>query len=537
LIAEKNKKTFLCGYDPHDSAGDCVFDAESAETACDFFAEQLVFIEGEKAGRPFVLEPWQRAIIETLFGWKRPDGMRRYREAFIFVPRKNGKTPMTAGLLLFMCFADGEPGAQIYSAAAEREQAALVFRHAAGMIARNPEMERRSKVYRTYKSIEFYGGDTVYKALSAEAETKHGYNAHAIVIDELHAQPNRDLVDVLITSTGSRRQPLIVHITTAGFDRNSICYEKYDYACKVRDGSIDDPSFLPVIYEAGEDEAWDDPETWERANPNLDVSVSRDYLRRECQRAKDSPAYENTFRRLHLNQWTQSDSKYLSTEQWNICGKEAINEDDFKGKWCYAGLDLSTTTDITAFSMAFPLEDGGVAIINRAWAPAENARKRELKDRVPYGLWAKQGYLTLTDGNVIDYDVIRAEINALSKKFHIKAIAADRWNGTQFIIQLGGDGFEVAAFGQGFKDMTAPTKELGKLVVSGKLRHGNNPLLTWTASNLMVEQDAAGNVKPSKKKSTERIDPMVAAIMAIGMLIAKPIEQKSVYEERGMLVL
>lgn len=522
------------GFNPFLTCGDCKFKKKLADKALEFFHNELVFIEGEKAGKPFALELWQAAIVANLFGWVKPDGTRRFREAFIAVPRKNGKSPLLAGIIDYMAFCDGEPGAQIYSAAADREQASLIFRHAAGMIMRNENLQARSRIYRSYKAIEFPETDGIFKSLSADAETKHGLNSHAVAIDELHAQPNRDLVDVLTTSTGSRRQPLIVHITTAGYDRNSICFEKYDYACKVRDGIFEDNSFLPVIYEALETDQWDSEEVWHKANPNLGVSVSLDYLRRECQRAKDSPAYENTFRRLHLNQWTQSDVRFLGGDTWNNCGEKWQPSMTETGQIAYAGLDLSSTTDISAFVLAIPQSSGGYAVKPYCWLPAENAHKREIKDRVPYETWARQGHIELTPGKVIDYDVIRRRINEIGEQYNIKQIAVDRWNATQLITQLQGDGFDIVAFGQGFASMSAPTKELEKLVVGGQLYHPNHPVLNWCAANLSVEIDAAGNFKPSKAKSTERIDLMVALTMALGVAASAEIPSASVYETRGV---
>lgn len=513
------------GYDPIASAGDCWFDASAAQTALDFFPECLKFIEGDRAGHPFDLEPWQQAIVANLFGWKRPDGTRRYRECFIEVPRKNGKTPFAAGILLECASCDGEPGAQLYSAAAEREQAALIFRHASEMIAREPELASRCRVYRTFKSIEF-GGGSFYRALSADAETKHGYNSHVVVVDELHAQPNRDLVDVLRTSTGTRKQPLIVYITTAGYDRHSICYEIYDYACRVRDGIVSDASFLPVIYEAAEGDDWTDPAIWRKANPNLGVSVSLDYLERECARAKETPVYENTFRRLHLNQWTEQDVRWLPMDKWDTCTGN-IGHGDLEGCECYGGLDLSSTTDTSAFVLYFPAEH---ACLRWTWIPGDNAHQRERRDRVPYVTWARQGLVELTPGNVIDYDYIRAKVGELGKVYRIKEIAFDRWNASQLVQQLMGDGFEMVEFGQGFASMSAPSKELEKLVLQGQLQHGGDPVLRWMASNAAAEIDAAGNVKPSKKKSTERIDGIVALVMAIGRAIVQPVQQRSAIE-------
>lgn len=518
------------GYDPFATAGDCRLDVKKAKDACDFYPECLKFIEGERADTPFELEKWQQAITGNIFGWLRPDGTRRYREVFIYVPRKNGKTPWLAGLVCLVAFVDAEPGGQLYSAAADREQAALIYRHAAGMIAREPLMASRSKIYRTFKSIEFPDTDTIYKALSSESETKHGLNIHLAAIDELHAHPNGDLVDVLTTGTASRRQPLIIYITTADFQRESVCNQKYDYACKVRDGIIYDPYFLPVIYEAGRDDDWTDEKVWAKANPNLGVSVSVDYLRRECQRAQDSPTYENTFKRLHLNIITEQDVRWLAMDKWDACG-ESFDAATLAGQPCWAGLDLSSTTDITALQLFFP-ESGKV--LPYFWIPSDNAREREKRDRVPYATWARQGLIETTEGNVVDYDRIRERISQIGKEYNILGIAIDRWNSTQLQTQLAGDGFNVVQFGQGFASMTAPSKELEKRVMSADLNHGGHPVLRWMASNVSAEMDAAGNIKPSKKKSTEKIDGIVALVMAIGLSLIQQ-DTSSVYETRGVL--
>ena len=523
-------------YNPIATAGDCLFDEEAAARVVNFFTDHLCFIEGEKAGQPFQLEIWQQAIVANLFGWKRPDGTRRYREAFIFVPRKDGKTPLVAGIINYVAFCDNEPGAQIYSSAGEREQAALTFRHAAGMIHRNPDLDKRCRVYRTYKSIEYYNGDAVYKALSADADTKHGLNAHLIVNDELHIQPNRDLIDTLETSTASRRQPMIIHITTAGFDKHSICYEKYDYACKVRDGIIKDEKFLPVIYEIGEDDKWTEESTWRKANPNLGVSVSLDYLRSACKEAQEVPAKENTFKRLHLNVWTEQETRWLSMDKWNACPVADVNLVGCSG---FAGLDLSGTRDITAFVMLFLL-NGFFHVVPKFWIPADKAHEREKRDGVPYTEWAKQGFISMTPGDVVDYDFVINDIMKSFEQYKIDGVAFDRFafeSIRQRFLKLGVKEDKFISFGQGFVSMSQPMKETESIILSGRMVHNNNPVLKWMASNVAVSQDAAGNVKPDKKKSIEKIDGIVALIMAIGLATTQPEKQLSVYETRGALGL
>jgi len=531
------------GFDPYKDAEGCWFDEDLANRAIDFFPSCLTHIEGELSGQPFILEPWQKSVVANLFGWQTTDSygrkVRRFREMLLLVPRKNGKTPFAAGICLYAFFCDNEAGAQSYSAAADKDQAAILYRHASGMIMNEPELAKRSKIYQAIKSIvRIDDPASVYRVLSSDAHTKHGGNSHMILVDELHAQPNRDLVDVLMTSMASkgRKQPLIIFITTADFNRPSICNEKYDYACKVRDGIIPDQRFLPVIYEAKLTDDWTTEEVWRKANPNLGVSVSIDYLKAEAKRAKETPAFENTFKRLHLNIRTESDSRWLSQDQWALCGDPVH---DLDGRPCFCGLDLATVSDLAAFVGLFPDEDGNYDVIAKFWCPIEGARKRSHKDRVPYEQWIAEGWITATDGNVTDYDVIRRDIQAFHENFNIKEIAVDRWNATQITTQLGGDGLEMVPFGQGYASMSAPAKELEKLVIGKRLRHGNNPVLAWMASNVTIEQDAAGNIKPSKNKSTEKIDGIVSLVMAIGRAISTGPVKPSVYEDetRGMLII
>lgn len=495
------------------------FDADAADRAVAFFAECLTHTTGEWRGQPFILSDWQADIVRKIFGWKRPDGTRRYRTVFIAVPRKAGKTTLAAGLALYALYCDGEPGAQVINAAADREQAALCFEAAKGMVQAEPALESRSTAYK--RSIIVPGTGSSYKVLSSEAYSKHGLSCSYIGADELHAWPDRELWDVLTTSTGARRQPLTVVTTTAGYDRHSICYEQWDYAIKVRDGIIEDHSFLPCIFAADVDDDWQDPAVWHKAHPGLGVSVKLEYMQAECAKAQALPSYENTFRRLLLNQWTESDVRWLSMDAWDKCGTELP---ELEGRVCYAALDLSTTTDISALVLAFPI-GGTVHLLPFFFVPADGAEKRARKDRVPYPAWIKQGHIEATQGNVIDYEVIRARINELAERYQIREVAIDRWNATQLSTQLSGDGFEIVGFGQGFASMAGPCQDLERRVLGQTINHGNNPVLRWMASNVTTEQDAAGNLKPSKKRSTERIDGIVATLMALGRVAANHEDQ------------
>lgn len=510
------------------------FDKKAADLAVLFIEQLLVHTKGEWAGEPFVLASWQRDdIVRPLFGWKKADGTRKYRRAYIEIPRGNGKSTLVAGIALVLLFVDDEPGAEIYGAASDRDQAAIVFEQAKQMVEASPVLSRRASIYK--RSIVVPGTSSVYRVLSADVKTKHGLNAHGVVADELHAWPNRDLWDVLTTSTRSRRQPLVVVITTAGFDRESICYEQHDYALKVQNGIIDDPELLVYIRAADEGDDWTDPKTWAKANPNLGVTVKRDYIEAECKRARLTPAYENTFKRLHLNIWTQQDVRWLPMQAWDACNRELRIA---SGQACYGGLDLASTVDIAALVLDFPSEPGEPELhqwLPFFWVPEENLIERARRDRVPYDTWARAGFLRVTPGNVIDYPRIAADIIALADSFNIREIAFDRWGAIQMSQQLEAAGFTMVAFGQGFVSMSPPTKELLRLTLDKKLVHGGHPVLRWMANNLMVEQDAAGNVKPSKRKSREKIDGIVAGIMALDRATRR--EAASVYEARGILTL
>lgn len=525
----------LPGYDPFRAPGNAWFDASAADAAIGFIEECVRHVEGDKAGEPLLLEPWQKAFVGNLFGWLREDSVgrvvRRYKEALLYVPRKNGKSPTAAAIALYVLFCDPEIGQQNYISAATKTQAGMLFRQARGMIEQEPELASRCTVYGgkaeagQSRSVVRDRDNSYLRVVSADASGAHGGNSHLSIIDELHAQPNREFVDVTTTSTASlnRKQTLTVYVTTADFNRPSICNEKHAYACRVRDGVIDDPTFLPAVYEAAPEDDWTSPAVWRKANPNLGVSVSEEYLERESRKAKENPAYQNTFRRLHLNQRTETDALAIRMDLWDKLGSP-FDPAGLEGRECFAGLDMSTTTDLSAFVLLFPPEEEGgrYAVLPHLWAPRERARERSRRDRVPYELWAEQGFITLTEGDVVDYDRVRADINELRDRYNVREVAADRWNATQLLTQLQGDGFGVVAFGQGFQSMTAPTKELLALVQSGRLEHGGHPVLRWMASVFATEQDAAGNLKPSKRKSTDRIDGVVALIMALGRAMVAP---------------
>lgn len=501
------------------------------------FIEHLKHTKGKWAGVPFDLMPWQKDIIRPLFGMLNKNGKRQYRTCYVEIPRKNGKSEIAAAIALYLLFADKELGAEIYSAAADREQASIVFNVAAQMVRQCPPLAKRCKIIDSQKRIVIPKTASFYRAISADAHTKHGFSAHGIIFDELHAQPNRELWDVLTTSTGAREQPLVFAITTAGYDRNSICWEQHEYAQKILDRIIDDPTFFPVIYSIDEDADWKDEANWHIANPGLGEFRSLEEMRSFAVKAVQTPALENTFRRLYLNQWTSSVERWLPMDAWDASAGLVVPE-NLKGRRCYVGLDLASTTDLAALALVFP-SDGAEPIYDvlmHFWVPDEGIRARAHKDRVPYDVWTKQGFITATEGNVIHYAAIQKKIEELYKDYNIQEIAFDRWGATKLSQDLTDAGFLMVPFGQGFASMSPPTKELMNLILSKRLRHGGNPVLRWNADNLVVRQDPAGNLKPDKGKSTEKIDGMVALIMALDRA-TRNIDTTSIYETRGVVTV
>jgi len=510
-----------------------VFSRKKADWAVEFIS-RLRFTKGEWAGYPFQLQKWQKKFIRELFGRVRPkDGLRQYRTAYLEVPRKNGKTELAAALALFLLVADEEPGAEIYSAAADRDQASLVFNAAATMVRSDPVLRQHLRILDSTKRIVCYNTNSFYHAISAEAYSKHGFNAHAVIYDELHVARNRELWDVLQTSMGARRQPLMLAITTAGYDRNSICWEQHEYAEKIIAGMVEDETFLPVIYSADPEEDWTSEKTWKKANPNLGVSVKLEFLRQECKKALEIPAYQNTFRRLYLNQWTTQETRWLDMKKWDACGSEPVIPE---GAPCYLGLDLSSTVDITSASLFCP-ETG--AILNWSWIPKENMLARERRDRVPFSQWEREGWITATPGNAIDYGFIRRKINDIKAEYPgLQVIGYDPWNATQLAIQLEQeDGMAVIPIRQGYQTLSPACKELERRVLEGSLCHGGNPVLRWATDNVVIAPDANDNIRPVKNKATERIDPTVSLIIAIAAWQQTEDPQESVYETRGVIAL
>ena len=519
-------------------AADSTYNKQMADYAVNFI-ECLCHTKGTWAGKPFELIDWQEQIIRDIFGTLKPNGYRQFNTAYVEIPKKMGKSELAAAVALLLTCGDGEERAEVYGCAADRQQATIVFDVAADMVRMCPALNRRVKILASQKRIVYQPTNSFYQVLSAEAYSKHGFNIHGVVFDELHTQPNRKLFDVMTKGSGdARMQPLYFLITTAGTDTNSICYETHQKAKDILEGRKIDPTFYPVIYGADEADDWTDPEVWKKANPSLGITVGIDKVEAACESAKQNPGEENSFRQLRLNQWVKQAVRWMPMEKWDACSFK-VDKESLEGRVCYGGLDLSSTTDITAFVLVFPPldEDDKFCILPYFWIPEDTLDLRVRRDHVPYDVWERQGFLETTEGNVVHYGYIEKFIERLGEHFNIREIAFDRWGAVQMVQNLESMGFTVVPFGQGFKDMSPPTKELMKLTLEQKLAHGGHPVLRWMMDNLYIRTDPAGNIKADKEKSTEKIDGAVATIMGLDRAIRCGNNTgASVYDERGILL-
>jgi phage terminase large subunit-like protein len=535
------------------------FNPEEAKRAIDFFPQFLVFYEGAFDGLPFNLLPFQQFIVGSLFGWQTADGFRRFRTAYVEMGKGSGKSPLAAGIGLYGLVADGESGAEIYSAATTRDQAGILFRDAKAFAQGSPALLRRLTVDKG--NIAYLARKSYFRPVSSEHRGLDGKRPHIALIDEVHEHPSAMVVDKMRAGTKGRTQALIFEITNAGYDRHSVCYQHHEYTEKILEGVIENDNWFG--YMAGLDvceacaadgksipddgcpgcDSWKDESKWVKANPGLDVIIPRKYLREQVAEATEMPSKENIVKRLNFCIWTESVTKWLSMEKWNACG-DAVDAEVLKGRTCYAGLDLSSVSDVTAWIKVFPPEKigGKYSVLCRFFIPEDNMRDRVRKDKVPYDVWVRQGFITTTPGNIIDYAFILAAIEQDTKDYDIQELAFDRWGSQKITTDLQGLGFEVEGkksliqFGQGFASMAAPTKELEKMVLAGEIAHGGNPVLAWMVSNTVVRMDPAGNQKPDKEKSTERIDGVVGLIMAIARAMLAN-DTTSVYESRGVICL
>ncbi len=505
------------------------FDERAAGRAIRFFSF-LRHSKGEWVNQLFELSDWQKFIIGCLFGWKRTDGTRRFRTALIEVARKNGKTTLMAGLGLLLFIGDREPGAEVYTAATKREQAKICWSEAKRMVRKSPDLAEMVKLYRDVMSLD--DGAAKFEPLGADYNTLDGLNISGAIIDELHAHKSRETWDVVTTGTGSRRQPLVVAITTAGYDNETICAEQHNYAIQVLEDTIPDDDYFAYIACLDKGDDWTDEANWIKANPNLGISKKVEDLRSKCEKAKRIPAQQNNFLRRELNEWTQQAERWLDIAAWDATAG-LLNEHELAGRDCYLGLDMGSKTDLTCVSLLFPMEDASYRLSVYPFMPEDTAHAREKDDRVPYTAWAKAGHITLTPGDAIDQDTIEAKIDELAGKYKILQAGYDSYNVDMLINHLMEKGLAMVPVPQTFLGMSAPTKYFEELILKKRLIHGGHPVLRNNALNVAVIQDSNENYRPAKSKSYGRIDCIVASINALARAMVNE-NSRSVYEERGV---
>jgi len=498
---------------------------------------------GDFHGIPFALRPWQEKIVRAIFD---DDGKAKYRKVFIALPRKQGKTELAAAILLYLMFGTGKKAQKLFSASGDREQAALIYGAAASMIRQSQALSNVAIPYDGFKKIKFEPLETVYQALSSEHAQKYGLRPSVVMLDELHVLPNRDLFNALMTAFGATIDPLTIMITTAGWDRTSVCYEQWKYAEQVRDGEIVDESFLPIIFGADPDDDWTSPETWHKAMPALGDFCQLRFIEEECKKAQHIPAYENTFRQLYLNQWTEQASRWLSVERWNECGSVLADftGSDLAGQPCFAGLDMGVTGDMACYSMVFPQADGKIRILSHGWAPKDGKWRDELRNKDRYLEWERMGYLTFTEGGsapfkVVDRGHIKRDIVRWHQKYPLYQIFADRAYAMDLLIDLfNEESIQVKGIPQGAVTLNESCRLLEDMVESKQIEHGSNPILDWNVANASVSRNATGLMCLDRSSSTERIDGLAALINALAAYIADPEHRgPSPYESGGIFII
>lgn len=513
------------------------FDKDRAERAVEFFPRFLRHMKGEWAGRPLELSPVDAHDIRQVFGWvRKSDGLRRYRRFHKWVPRKNGKTIIAAGIAHILTIGDGEPGAEVYSHAVDKSQAGISYEMGAAMVAMSDALASKYEVTKT--GMFCAQTMSVWRPLAGEALGKHGLSAHGLIGDEAHEWRDDRLHTFLRQSMGARRQPLDVIISTAGL-REGYGWELYQEAVKIRDGLIDDPEAYVSIHEADEKDDWTDPDVWAKANPNLGIAVRREYLEAECRKAQENTRLENDFRRYHLNQWVSQAVRWLPMDHWRRCSAAPANptlwkdlEKRLSGRRCFAGLDLASTSDICALALVFPPEGNEpLVVLMKFWVPQDTIEVRTRRARVPYDRWVREGAMVATPGNVTDYGFIREAIIEACSLFRVQRVGIDPYNATHLAVELMGEGVPVDMVRQGYLTLSSPSKELERLVMSHAMEHGNHPVLDWMAGNVAITTDSAGNIKPVKDKSTEKIDGIAAIVNALALMVANAPEVVSFWEK------
>lgn len=519
--------------------GDYYFDEAAADKVV-LFAEQFKHVQGRWDNPYLTLEPWQKFVLGNIFGWKnKQTGYRRFRTAYIQIPRKNGKSTIASIVGLYMLVIDKEPGAQVYSAATTRDQARIVFEVSKAMVRNEPDLRKRLGINKN--NIDDLESQSYYRPLSRDSSTMDGFNVHCALIDELHAHKDGSVYGVLDTATGSREQSLIFMITTAGYER-AICIEQYDYSDNILNNVLQDDQYFVFITELDEEDDWTNPESWKKANPNLGASFKESYLQGKLVKAMNIAREQNEFLCKHLNKWVNQSNRWLNLEQWKACGS-LYNEKALEGRKCYGGLDVSATQDVSAFVLMFPplKENEPWKALYRFWVPEGHIHRRSTGKgaiKTPFDIWVRDGWMLTTPGDVIDQDFIQAEILELKGRYDIQDIGFDEWNSSQLAKKLMAEGAEMTKYRQGPRSFNEPMKRFEDLLLEQKFRHGNHPPMTWMANNMVVRTDSNTNMAPDKDKAKDKIDGMVALLMALGLAIRDEQEDTtSVYEQRGIMIL
>lgn len=486
------------------------FDLEAANIRIDFYGLCRHY-KGSVAGKPITPELWQCFIQGCVFGWKRKsDNKRRFREVYEQIGKKNGKSTDAASTALYLLTVDGEPGAEIYAAATTRDQAKVIFETARQMVRKSPELQQYINILTNNMNVPLTASK--FEPVSSEAGTLDGKDVYGGFIDELHAHKNREVYDIIKGGTAARTQPLIWVVTTAGYIVNGICRERYDYAIKVLEGVIEDDSLFAYIAQPDEGDDILAPENWIKANPNLGVSVNVEDLKIKAKQAREIPSAYNTFACKHMNLWVSSSEKWMRMDKWDKSGVGTFPV--LKHQRCYCGVDLSAKIDLTSVSFVFPLKNGYYAVKQHSFIPEQTVLEREHKDNVPYSAWIKNGYLTAIPGEAIEQRWVEEYIMEQAKKYKIVEICYDPWSATEFAQHMENEGFTCVEVRQGYQSLSEPMKDVERLVIAGKLIHFNDPLLKFAISNVVATKDPAGNIKPDKSKTTQRIDPASAMITA-----------------------
>ena len=493
---------------------DIQFDIDEGERWCKFYYMLRLSI-GKKAGVRFVLEDWQTFLIMNIYGWKK-NGVRRFRNVYIEIARKNGKSTLVSGMALGAMTIDRESAPQVYSAATKSEQARIIFDEAKRMVKQCKPLSEKLTIFKDAVVNESNSGS--FKPLASDAKTLDGLNVHFAAIDEIHAHKTSEVIDLLDTAKGSRSQPLIVEITTAGSNRNTICFKHHEFTKKILEGVLENDAWFGVIYSIDDGDDWKDPVNWQKANPNLGVSFEPDELQKQFEKAVQMPSFLNSFLRLHMNQWTGSITRWISDEAWMSC-YEDYNEDDLRGQECIAACDLASVGDTNSITLVFRCEDEKIRMLNYIFIPEETKNKKYELDSIDFPEWVRNGDVIQFTTKSRDDEAIIMKLLEIKQKFKLKSIVFDRWQSEDIVHQLESIGVDCVGFGQGYKDMSYPTKKLEEFVMNGILKHNGNPCFRWQISNIMISRDAADNIKIDKAKSSEKVDGPVSLVMALGGLL------------------